>query len=334
MAKTAQRRKTARKRNVKGIKKKPTFWQAIPFVLVGAVIAISLMNGVIVKGWNLNLNWDKIFQKANLEVQTLPVAQIDSQLNAVHFIDVGQGDATLLQSGGEYCLVDAGTAECETALIAYLNGIGVQKLKLVVMSHPHADHIGSMNAVLQNFEVEQVLLPDFAKMEVPTTATFERILDTIDQKNIPIAVAKEGDSYAFGNASLTVLAAGIETQNYNNLSQVLYFNSDGLTAVLSGDGEKEVEADALTKNLPRVDVFKAGHHGSNTANTTDFLLTLHPQFVGISCGATNSYGHPHKEAMASFQLVNAQILRTDLQGSVVIVAENGEKNVYAANENS
>lgn len=332
MAKKAQRYRPRRRRKAKIIKRKPTLLQLIPFLIVGAVIALSLMNGVIVKGWNLNLNWDKIFQKTNLSVQPLPITNLDPQLSAVHFIDVGQGDATLLQSGGEYCLVDAGTAESEAALISYLNGMGVKKLKLLVMSHPHVDHIGGMNAVLQNFEVEQVLLPDFSKMDAPTTVTFERILDTITQKQIAVAVAKQGDAYAIGNATLTVLAAGVKTHNYNNLSPVLHFAAADLTAMLTGDGEKEVETDALTQGLPHVDVFKAGHHGSNTANASELLWALRPQLVGISCGQNNSYGHPHSEALQSFALVGAQVLRTDLQGSIVIVAQNGEKSVYTAKQ--
>ena len=172
------------------------------------------------------------------------------------------------------------------------------------------------------------MLPDFDKAPLPTTATFERVLDAISEKDIPTVTAEAGQSFAIGSAQLQVIAAGIETENYNNLSQVLFFNAQALTAILSGDGEKAVEADALLHDLPLAKVYKAGHHGSNTSNTADFLHAIRPQIVAISCGAENSYGHPHSEPMERFETVGAQIFRTDAQGSVVIAAETEGLKVY------
>lgn len=249
----------------------------------------------------------------------------------MHFIDVGQADATLLQSGQEYCLVDAGEASSEEALLSYLDAQGITRLKLLVMSHPHADHIGSMQAVLEHVQVEQVLLPDFDKAPYPTTRTFEKVMDTIEEQNIPVVTAEPGQEFSIGEATLSVLASGVETDNYNNLSQVLFYSAPGLRVMLTGDGETEVEEDALAHcELPRADVFKAAHHGSSTSNTLSFLQAIRPRYVVVSCGKDNSYGHPHKQALQNFAMVGAQVLRTDENGSVVIAATEDGLQCYTA----
>ena len=176
-----------------------------------------------------------------------------------------------------------------------------------------------------------MLLPDFDKAPYPTTRTFERVMDTIEEKNIPTVTAQPGQEFTIGDATLSVLANGVETDNYNNLSQVLFFRAPGLRVMLTGDGETEVEKDALTHcELPQTDVFKAAHHGSSTSNTLSFLQAIRPQYVVVSCGKDNSYGHPNDEAMQNFAMVGAQVLRTDENGSVVIAATEDGLQFYTA----
>ena len=279
----------------------------------------------------LPVSWDKVYEWFGMAGAPLPAGQLDSQANAIHFIDIGQGDAALLQSGGEYCLVDAGLAETKQQLFDYLDGAGVTHIKLLVMSHPHADHIGAMAEVLDRYPVDQILLPDFSKAPMPTSATFERVLDAIEANQVPAVTAKEGQVYPIGNGSLTVLADGIQTENLNDLSQVLYYEAGNLTAVLSGDAEKAAEKDALKRGtLHSAKVFKAGHHGSRTSNTQAFLDVIAPRYVAISCGEGNKYGHPNAEPMERFEKIGAQILRTDLNGSIVIAEENGMLQSYTS----
>ncbi len=294
-------------------------------LLVGAYLGISgQVDGAP--------TWDDLYEALGIGSQPEGLAGLPSDAQAVHFIDVGQADATLLQSGQEYCLVDAGEADSEEALLNYLDQQGVTRLKLLVMSHPHADHIGSMKAVLEHIPVEQVLLPDFDKAPYPTTRTFERVMETIAAQQIPVVTAQAGQTFSIGEATLTVVADGIETDNYNDLSQVLSYTAPGLSVVLSGDGEKTVEEAALAAGgVPQADVFKAAHHGSNTSNTMEFLQAIRPQFVVVSCGVDNSYGHPHKEPMQRFKMAGAQVLRTDQDGTVVIAAGEQGLECYTAN---
>lgn len=305
----------------------------LPQGVVFALTAICLLLGV-----QVSLNgeiggaptWNDLYELFHLSVQPKGLANLPEDAQAVHFIDIGQGDATLLQSGQEYCLVDAGLPDSEEALLNYLDAQGVKRLKLLVMSHPHADHIGSMKAVLEQISVDQILLPDFDKAPYPTSRTFERVMETIAKKKIPTVTAKEGRVFEIGDATLTVIADGVKTDNFNDLSQVLAYKAPGLSVVLSGDGEKAVEQDAVAAgNISHADVFKAGHHGSNTSNSMDFLQAIRPQFVVISCGKDNSYGHPHKEPMQRFKMAGAQVLRTDQNGSVVIAAGEQGLECYA-----
>ncbi|HJA25859.1 MAG TPA: MBL fold metallo-hydrolase [Candidatus Fournierella merdigallinarum] len=321
------KRKTSRRRRRK-IKLTP--FQAVIFALVGACLALGLYVGA---GGQVGAapTWQEIYTAVGLS-DPLPAAELPAETDAVHFIDVGQADATLLQSGGEYCLVDAGETDSEQALLGYLEQLGVTRLKLLVMSHPHADHIGSMAAVLEAVEVEQVILPDFDKAPYPTTKLFERVMEAIEASGAQVTTARAGQSYPIGNGTLSVLADGVDTDNYNDLSQVLYFEAGELTVLLSGDGEKPVEQAALEAGaVRRAAVFKAAHHGSDTSNTREFLEAVSPAYVAISCGLGNSYGHPHAEPLARFEALGAQVLRTDTDGSVVIAATEDGLQSYTAN---
>lgn len=247
----AKRRSSRRRRR----KIKLTPFQAVVFSLVGLCLVLGLYVSVG-SGAGVAPSWQEIYTAVGL-ADPLPATDLPAETDAVHFIDVGQADATLLQSGGEYCLVDAGDTDSEQALMNYLEQRGVTRLKLLVMSHPHADHIGSMAAVLQNLEVEQVLLPDFEKAPYPTTRLFETVMQAVEDSGAAVYTAKEGQSYPVGGGSLTVLAAGVETDNYNDLSQLLLFESGELSVLLSGDGEKPVEQAALEAGVvPQADVFK------------------------------------------------------------------------------
>ena len=238
----------------------------------------------------------------------------------VHFIDVGQGDAVLLEQGGEFALIDCGTEDCETELLSYLEQAGVTRLKLLVMTHPHADHIGSMDAVLKKIPVERLVLPQLEKAaNYPTAACFEHVVAAAENKKVDTAEAKDGDVYTVGGATLTVLGTGVESDGYNNISLSLLFRYGDFRFLDTGDGEKEAEQALLASGQDlSADVFKAAHHGSHTSNTADFLQAVHPGTVVISCGLNNDYGHPNQEALDAFDAVGAKVYRTDLQGSVVV----------------
>ena len=295
--------------------------------LVTAVLALVL--GVTLTEGETGYDiWQQLQQMLGFESTAVPVRPTEGD-TALHFIDVGQGDSVLVEQNGEFCLIDAGTRDCEADLLNYLDSAGVERIKLLVMTHPHADHIGSMRAVLRHLPVEQVLLPDFSKADAAPSHTLERVLEEIAAQQIPTVTAAPGQTYAIGGGTLSVLAAGVNTKNYNDISPVLRFDGQGLSFVNTGDGELAVEEDALAAGVDlAATVFKAGHHGSRTSNTQAFLRAIGPEYVVISCGQGNSYGHPNTEALESYAAVDAKVYRTDQLGNVVILGTPQGVEVY------
>lgn len=259
------------------------------------------------------------------------LSSANSAATKVHFIDVGQGDAVLIEQSGEFALIDAGEKSTQQQLNNYLDKSGVKDLKYLIMTHPHQDHIGGMSGVIDKFNVGKIILPDFEKAPMPTSVTFEKLLDKIAEKGIAAETANVGAQYTLGNGKITVLANGIKTDNYNNLSLATMFETEGMRYFSTGDGEKELENEILHSNLNiSANVFKAAHHGSKTSNTNLFISGINPDFVIVSCGKDNSYGHPHKEALASFANARAEVLRTDERGAIIAyVDENGECKIAA-----
>ncbi len=303
--------------------------EALSFLVSLFVVCLCIISFTVSyqKQYGTLPSWDDLMKHFGLsyEVSTDLPAEVLQEGTSVHFIDVGQADATLILSGGESCLVDAGDFDSADSLLSYLDGIGIETLDYLVMTHPHADHIGSMDDVLENYTVEQVILPDFSLAPEPTSKIFQTVLETIAVKQIPTVTVQQGQSYSLGNGTISILRDGVETDNYNNLSPVIKFSAE-FSVLLTGDGEKEVEQDALNSgaNL-KADVFQAGHHGSSTSNTAEFLQAVRPQFTVVSCGKENSYGHPHQEALEHFEQVASDVYRTDQQGSIAVYYQDGIK---------
>lgn len=250
---------------------------------------------------------------------------------AVHVIDVGQGNASLLYSAGEYALIDAGTPESSGILQSYLRKAGVQSLRYVFMSHPHADHIGGMAEILENFNVQEMIFPNFELAPYPTSSIFVDVLRVLEERQIPTKTALLGQEYPLGSGQIQVVHGGIETQdNYNLLSLGLLFKANGIRFLATGDGEKENEAAMLESAIDfTANCFVAGHHGSYTSNTKDFIAAVAPQYVAISCAAGNSYGHPHAQPLKTFEQMQVHLLRTDKNSNIVFWPDEDGKICYA-----
>ena len=254
-------------------------------------------------------------------------------------LDVGQGDAVLLLQDGEACLIDTGTADSADILLADLDELGVESLRYLVLTHPHADHTGGARAVLDTLPVETLLLPYWQPEEIPAAPDVylpgwpRSILQAAEGQGTAVATAVNEQSYPLGSGSLTVLHGGLLpdesapalTANVNNASLCTMFAAGDFRFLDTGDAEKEVEqllADTYGPAL-RADLFKAGHHGSATSNTLSFLQLVRPHAVAVSCGLDNDYGHPHREALQSFAAVGAEVWRTDESGTLLFTYHNG-----------
>lgn len=245
--------------------------------------------------------------------QTAPVGQL-----VAHFIDVGQGDAILIQTPTKNILIDAG--EQGNTVVNYLESKGVTHLDLVIGTHPHSDHIGGLVNVLQSIPVDEVIDPGV----VHTTKTFEDYLTLIDQKDITFTEGRAGMSRDLGGgASMKVLhPSSPSSSDLNNASVVVRVTFGKTSFMLTGDAESESESQILSRGYAlNSTVLKVGHHGSRTSTSSAFLSAVNPSVAVIMCGTGNSYGHPHEETLAKLANAGVDIYRTDVQGTIVITTD-------------
>ena len=237
----------------------------------------------------------------------------------VHFIDVGQGDSILAESGGHYLLVDAGENDQVDTVVTYLNEQGVKTLDYVIGTHPHSDHIGGLDGVIEAFDVKKVIMPPVEH----TTKTFEDVLDAVADKGLKLTKPRVGDTYPLGDASFTIIAPnGDYGDDLNNWSVGIRLDYGENRFVMCGDAETPAEADILNNGIDlSASVLKAGHHGSSTSTSDAFLDRVNPDTVVIQCGKGNSYGHPHKETMEKLKKRGIHVYRTDLDGSITAACD-------------
>ena len=240
----------------------------------------------------------------------------------VHYLDVGQGDCTLILCDGHAMLIDAGDNDKGTAVQSYLESQGVTELDYVIGTHPDADHIGGLDVILYKFDCQTVLMPDFEK----DTRTYDDVIQTMKQKCYENTSPRTGETFELGSAVFTIVAPNGEYgDNANDYSIGILLQHGGNRFLFTGDAEEASEADMLENGMDlKADVFKAAHHGSRTANTEEFLNAVDPDYMVISCGQDNSYGHPHAEVMNRLRIMGISVFRTDEQGTIVAHSDGTE----------
>ncbi len=255
--------------------------------------------------------------------------QGDYELKVV-MLDVGQGDSILLASGGEYMLVDAGENDKGELVVGDLQRLGVTRLKAVVGTHPHSDHIGGLDTVIASIPTEAVYMP----RRTADTETYEDVLDAVIAAGLTVTVPKPGDTMKLGEADITFLwpPAKYKSDNDNNHSIVMMVSAGGYRFLLCGDMEKAVEKELLDQGLDLdCDVLKVAHHGSDTSSTKAFLKATTPQIALISVGQGNSYKHPDKDVLKRLEGLGTKIHRTDKEGTVTVTISGGAMSITESN---
>lgn len=238
---------------------------------------------------------------------------------AVCYIDVGQGDCSLIQCGGEYMLIDSGQEEYVGVVFDYIEMFGVCSFKYVVVTHPHSDHIGGMHKILSEKTVEYIIMSDVAN----EIKEYEMMTDAIENKNLSVLEPCPGDVYPLGQGFFTILApASVRYEELNNYSVVLKFDYMETSFLFTGDCEKESENEILSSGYDiESDVIKIAHHGSSTSSDRAFFNRVRPQIAVIQVGEDNEYGHPHTEVLELIGEYCMQCYRTDKQGTIIIVSD-------------
>lgn len=243
-----------------------------------------------------------------------------------HVIDVGQGDAILITTKDGNMLIDSGdlSSESQQKLDSYLKAQGIKSFEYVVFTHTDADHIGSGDIVINNYDVGTVIMPDYQA----TSKVFGRLVDAIEDKNVDLILIGEdkdceqsGYIFKLGPVTHTVMAPTKDFDDANEMSVVIKSVYGETSVLLTGDAEHRSE-EAMLEEYKRgeldVDILKAGHHGSSSSTTQDFFDEVTPEVAIISCGEGNKYGHPHKEITDRFAAAGIEVYRTDRDGTVII----------------
>ena len=240
----------------------------------------------------------------------------------VHFLDVGQADCALVESGGAYLLIDGGNRGDSDLVVSFLEQQGVEELAAVVCTHAHEDHVGGLPAVLAVYPTGAV----YAPTRTYASQVFDDFVYYADQQGLEITIPSPGDSWMLGGAEVTVLGPVKSYAETNNTSLVLRVELGDTAFLFTGDMETTAETDLLDyweeePELLKADVLKVGHHGSDTSTGYRLLYQVAPEYAVISVGAGNSYGHPHEEPLSRLEQAGVMVLRTDALGTIQAVSD-------------
>lgn len=255
------------------------------------------------------------------------VPSADGELE-VHFIDVDQGDATLLMGPDFTVLFDTGRHD-RNDVVPYLQNAGVTSIDLLVGSHPHADHIGQMDRVLESFPVKEVWMSG----DEHTSRTFERVLDAILASDASYHEPRAGEVETIGSALVEVINPDRLTGDFHEGNIAVRIIYGEIAFLLTADAEEQTEKAMINRGHDlKAHIFQLGHHGSTTSNIQAFLNAVDPEITIYSAGAGNSYGHPHREVLARILDMNLPIYGTDIHGTIVVKTDGKSYAVYTEKE--
>ena len=239
----------------------------------------------------------------------------------VHYINVGQGDSTLVQVNNKNLLIDSGPKDNRPSLLKYLKSLNIKKIDYVIATHPHNDHIGNMATIINKYPITKFYAPKVSD----NSKSYEDMIYALKNKGLKINILKKGtESINLGkNVNVTVLSPNSNyydnTNNYSAVIKITYKNSSFL---FTGDAEKDIEISLLhNKENIKSDIIKIAHHGSNTSSTKEFIKKVNPKLAVISVGTYNSFNHPSKDTLKTLKELNIKTLRTDINDTITLSSD-------------
>lgn len=259
---------------------------------------------------NVKANIDNISNKRDEAKKVVS----NSDTLKVYITDVGQADSILIRDGNYNMLIDAGNNSDGKKLVKYYKELGITSFKYVFASHPHEDHIGGMDDIINNFDIENFYMPD----KLSTTKTFEDMLDALERKNLKYIVPKVNDKLSLNNSNIDVIYVGSDESDINDSSIVLKLNYFSNSFLFTGDLGSNKEKEILNSGANiKADVLKVGHHGSSYSTASLFLDKVNPSFAAISVGKNNIYKHPASSTLEKLNKRGIKVYRTDLDGTIL-----------------
>lgn len=261
---------------------------------------------------------DKVFEESGLR----NTQQASADKMYVSFIDVGQGNCTLLRCGGKAILVDSGEVGAAQTVINYIKNLGIDELNCVLVTHPHTDHMGAMTKILYEFKIDDLIMPEIPEEIIPTNKTYEKFLTAVSDNAGNVIAAKPGETYSYGEMTLEIFAPLRDYDNLNDMSAVSRISYGDTSVMVTGDATTTVEKDLLKKNIDySATVLNVGHHGSKTSSSEAWLRAVNPKYAVICCGENNDYGHPHSVITKRLEKLGIEYFETDLLGTIVFESD-------------
>lgn len=286
-------------------------------IVINLLLVVILLSGCS-SNLSASITPDSNTQKVD-QKQTIKDYQI-----GIHFIDVGQADAIYITDyQGNDMMIDAGESKSYDKVDTYLKKYKIDDFEYIIGTHPHADHIGGMDLLINDYSIEKVIMPDVTA----STKVYKDVIQAMKQQELEKSIVDVGDVFAFGEAQFTILAPSRnEYKDLNDYSISIKLEYGENSIILTGDAEAESEHEMIQSGLDlKADVLKLGHHGSGSSTTAQFLYKVKPEYVIISVGENNRYGHPDPLVVNRLKkqgIVN--IYRTDKNGNIEVIM-NGEK---------
>jgi beta-lactamase superfamily II metal-dependent hydrolase len=243
---------------------------------------------------------------------------IENEKISITMLDVGQGLSLLVKSDDEYMLYDGGDRGTSSYVVSYLEKNGVKNLKYVVASHYDSDHLSGLVGVLNKFEVDTVINPEYEA----DTKIYQSYQSALKDNGAQIDFPSVGDTYKLGNSTITVLAPAKDYGDPNEMSIAMKIQCGQFACVVTGDAETESETDMLSNGINlNADLYVVGHHGSASSSSDKFVQAMSPDYAFLSVGADNDYGHPSDKAMNTLDKYNVNVYRTDVDGVVTCYSD-------------
>ncbi len=297
----------AGKRNTKKSKQQKVFYILLAVVI--AIISFVFEEAGI---------WDKIDSSVTdsqyIELENGEVAA------EVHFIDVGQGDCTLIVSQNKTMLIDCGEAEYAHTVLETFSDLGIVYLDYAVVSHAHSDHMGSMAEIIDSVTTENIIISQPSD-ESAETQMYQEFLDSVEKSKAKVIIAEPDYTFTLGATKCRILSPfNVSSSEENNNSIVMHLTAGTTSFLMTGDAEKFVETEILNHyDDISATVLKVGHHGSNTSSSSDFLKAVNPEAAVILVGKDNKYGHPTEKTLSNLKKYTDDIYRTDKDGTVTFI---------------
>lgn len=269
------------------------------------------------------------------KLEKLPIEALEKDIDKiklselkVHYLNVGQADSILIQNGNASMLIDAGNNDDADVVVNYLKQQGIKKLEYIIGTHPHEDHIGGLDVVVNTFDIGKIYMPKITH----TTKTFKDVVASIKNKGLKITTPVPASTFDLCDAKCTIVAPNSSSyEDINNYSIVLKVQYGDTSYLFTGDAEDVSEGEMLQKGFDiSSNVLKVGHHGSHSSSTDAFLNKVNPKYAVICVGKDNDYGHPHQETMDKLKSRGIKVYRTDQCGTLISTSD-GKNITFSTN---